>query len=467
VARPQRQLHLGYGRDDRFADAHRLLATQLPAAQVFDTPGGHDWPVWRAAVAAVAGARAAGTCGGGTGVNTAAADRTGGGAGAHRHLRPWHGSTRSPSAWPPTAARCARTTCPACRCPAPSAALRRWKTCPGRAEWAAWDSRATRLAWLGLQADGFIDAVARGAPAPWRGARGAGAGHLGVDHRGVGSGLPAARRRGAISTGLRHATLNTPHAVTAFVQQALALEGPALTVSTACSSSAKALAVAERWLRLGLVDAVVCRRRRRAGRQPAVRLPRAGPAGQPNPAAPSTPGARASASARPRPMPCWNAGRVRCAWPATAKATMRFTCPARTRRGWAPSGRWPTRWRAPGWPPGRRLRQPARHGQHRQRRGRGRAGGTPLPPRRARLRHQGPDRPRDGRGRPAGSRDLPAGAAARAAGRQRTHAAGRPRPGPGFRPPLAGPARAAAGAARGQPFVRLRRQQLRAGVRAC
>jgi pimeloyl-ACP methyl ester carboxylesterase len=41
------QLHLGYGLDDRFADAHRLLATQLPAGQVFGTPGGHDWPVWR------------------------------------------------------------------------------------------------------------------------------------------------------------------------------------------------------------------------------------------------------------------------------------------------------------------------------------------------------------------------------------------------------------------------------------
>lgn len=41
-------LHLGYGRDDRFVDAHRLLAEQLPAGRVFDLPGGHDWPVWRA-----------------------------------------------------------------------------------------------------------------------------------------------------------------------------------------------------------------------------------------------------------------------------------------------------------------------------------------------------------------------------------------------------------------------------------
>ncbi len=40
-------LHLGYGRDDRFADAHRLLAAQLPSAHCFNVAGGHDWPVWR------------------------------------------------------------------------------------------------------------------------------------------------------------------------------------------------------------------------------------------------------------------------------------------------------------------------------------------------------------------------------------------------------------------------------------
>lgn len=39
---------LGYGRDDRFADAHRMLAQVLPAERRFDTPGGHDWPPWRA-----------------------------------------------------------------------------------------------------------------------------------------------------------------------------------------------------------------------------------------------------------------------------------------------------------------------------------------------------------------------------------------------------------------------------------
>jgi len=39
-------LYLGYGQGDRFADAHRTLATELPADRVLVTPGGHDWPTW-------------------------------------------------------------------------------------------------------------------------------------------------------------------------------------------------------------------------------------------------------------------------------------------------------------------------------------------------------------------------------------------------------------------------------------
>jgi len=40
-------LHLGLGREDRFARRHRLLAQMLPAAEVDSVPGGHDWPTWR------------------------------------------------------------------------------------------------------------------------------------------------------------------------------------------------------------------------------------------------------------------------------------------------------------------------------------------------------------------------------------------------------------------------------------
>jgi pimeloyl-ACP methyl ester carboxylesterase len=41
-----RPIHLGYGRDDRFAAAHRLLARALPEGSVDVVPGGHDWPTW-------------------------------------------------------------------------------------------------------------------------------------------------------------------------------------------------------------------------------------------------------------------------------------------------------------------------------------------------------------------------------------------------------------------------------------
>ena len=40
-------VYLGAGRDDRFADAHALLRTLLPAERCFDTAGGHDWSPWR------------------------------------------------------------------------------------------------------------------------------------------------------------------------------------------------------------------------------------------------------------------------------------------------------------------------------------------------------------------------------------------------------------------------------------
>jgi pimeloyl-ACP methyl ester carboxylesterase len=39
-------VHLGYGRSDRFAPAHALLARELPPACVDVIDGGHDWPTW-------------------------------------------------------------------------------------------------------------------------------------------------------------------------------------------------------------------------------------------------------------------------------------------------------------------------------------------------------------------------------------------------------------------------------------
>jgi pimeloyl-ACP methyl ester carboxylesterase len=39
-------LHLGFGRDDRFADSHRLMAAALAPENVDVVPGGHEWPAW-------------------------------------------------------------------------------------------------------------------------------------------------------------------------------------------------------------------------------------------------------------------------------------------------------------------------------------------------------------------------------------------------------------------------------------
>lgn len=42
-----RLLHLGFGRYDRFAAAHRLLAAALPPDATDVVPGGHDWRTWK------------------------------------------------------------------------------------------------------------------------------------------------------------------------------------------------------------------------------------------------------------------------------------------------------------------------------------------------------------------------------------------------------------------------------------
>ena len=122
---------------------------------------------------------------------------------------------------------------------------------------AHWDCRATRLAWLGLQADDFV-AAARNACQRWGAVRvglvlGTSASTIGVSEQAY----RALDDQGRFPLAVRSTELNTIHAVTAFVQQALGLLGPAVTVSTACSSSAKAFAQGTRWLQLGLVDAVV------------------------------------------------------------------------------------------------------------------------------------------------------------------------------------------------------------------
>ncbi len=122
---------------------------------------------------------------------------------------------------------------------------------------AHWECRNHRLAWLGLTADGFLGAAlaARERYGPARVAL-----VLGTSTSSIGATEEAYRHLdedGRFPESMRCPRVNTPHSLGLFVHEALRLEGPCVTVSTACSSSAKVFAQAERMMRLGLVDAAI------------------------------------------------------------------------------------------------------------------------------------------------------------------------------------------------------------------
>jgi 3-oxoacyl-[acyl-carrier-protein] synthase-1 len=119
-----------------------------------------------------------------------------------------------------------------------------------------WECRNNRLAWLGLQQDGILEAVER--VIARHGARRV-ALILGTSTASIGASEEAYRRLedGRFPEDLRRPAIHTPHSLTAFVAEVTGIRGPALTISTACSSSAKVFASAERLIRLGLADAAL------------------------------------------------------------------------------------------------------------------------------------------------------------------------------------------------------------------
>jgi 3-oxoacyl-[acyl-carrier-protein] synthase-1 len=122
---------------------------------------------------------------------------------------------------------------------------------------AAWECRNNRLAWLGLNQDSFL---ARVQAARERYGAGRIAVLLGTSTASIGATEEAYRRLdadGGFADDMLRPAIHAPHSLAAFVTAALELEGPCLTISTACSSSAKVFANAERMIRLGLVDAAV------------------------------------------------------------------------------------------------------------------------------------------------------------------------------------------------------------------
>ena len=121
---------------------------------------------------------------------------------------------------------------------------------------AAWECRNNRLAWLALQQDGLQAAIAEA-----RERHGAArvAVVMGTSTSSIGASEEAYTRLQAGGDGasgfpadLARPIVHTPHSLGDFVREATGLAGPAVTVATACSSSAKVFAQAARLVQAGV-----------------------------------------------------------------------------------------------------------------------------------------------------------------------------------------------------------------------
>jgi len=118
-------------------------------------------------------------------------------------------------------------------------------------------SRNNQLAWLGLQQDGFLEALQQLSD------------RIGSHRIGVIMGTSTAsidrteeayarlEPSGLMPEKYRQAEVHNLHSPGIFVSMLTGLKGPSMTISTACSSSAKVFASASRWIQHGLVDAVL------------------------------------------------------------------------------------------------------------------------------------------------------------------------------------------------------------------
>ena len=127
-------------------------------------------------------------------------------------------------------------------------------------QYARWECRNNRLAWLALQQDGMAQRVdeLRARHRPERVAV-----VLGTSTASIGATEEAyARLTGAgedrrFPPDLDRPIVHTPHSLGHFVQHATGLRGPCITVATACSSSAKVFAQAARLIGAGVADAAL------------------------------------------------------------------------------------------------------------------------------------------------------------------------------------------------------------------
>lgn len=129
---------------------------------------------------------------------------------------------------------------------------------PLTGELARFDCRNNRLARLGLEQDGFAAAVRC---ARERYGRRRVAVFMGTSTSGIEETERAYQARdphtGALPPDYRYRYTQNIYSVADFLARYFDLHGPALCISTACSSSAKAFAAASRYLELGVCDAAV------------------------------------------------------------------------------------------------------------------------------------------------------------------------------------------------------------------
>ncbi|MGB0129592.1 MAG: beta-ketoacyl synthase N-terminal-like domain-containing protein, partial [Rhodocyclaceae bacterium] len=122
----------------------------------------------------------------------------------------------------------------------------------------AFDCRNNRLAQLGLETDGFADAVREAIGRLGRRRLGV---FLGTSVSGMLQTELAYRRRdpttGALPTDFHYRETHNSYSLADFVRGYFGLEGPAAVTSTACSSSAKVFAAAARMMECGLIDAAL------------------------------------------------------------------------------------------------------------------------------------------------------------------------------------------------------------------
>jgi 3-oxoacyl-[acyl-carrier-protein] synthase-1 len=120
------------------------------------------------------------------------------------------------------------------------------------------DCRNNRLAWLALQQDGFAQSVQHAVQRYGAGRIGI---FLGTSTSGMLQTELAFRERnggqGSLPAWFHYEGTQSTYSVAAFVRSFLGLTGPAVVVSTACSSSSKVFANAQRMIACGLIDAAI------------------------------------------------------------------------------------------------------------------------------------------------------------------------------------------------------------------